>query len=141
MPKAVFYGELSQGKRDRGAPRKRFKDQLKRQLTQANSDHGEWEQLAEDREAWRVTVKTAAENFKETRKAAAAEQRQRRKDSSSQPPTDSLHVCPNCSRACRSRIGLHSHLRASRRASTSSQRSSQAKKPPSSRRNSLLSAQ
>ena len=26
MPKAVFYGELSQGKRDRGAPRKRFKD-------------------------------------------------------------------------------------------------------------------
>ena len=36
MPKAVFYGELSQGKRDRGAPRKRFKDQLKRQLTQAD---------------------------------------------------------------------------------------------------------
>ena len=30
IPKAVFYGELSEGKRDRGAPRKRFKDQLKR---------------------------------------------------------------------------------------------------------------
>ena len=29
MPKAVFYGELRQGKGDRGAPRKRFKDQLK----------------------------------------------------------------------------------------------------------------
>ena len=35
LPKAVFYGELCQGKRDRGAPRKRFKDQLRRQLRAA----------------------------------------------------------------------------------------------------------
>ena len=32
MPKAVFFSELQEGKRDRGVPRKRYKDQLKRQL-------------------------------------------------------------------------------------------------------------
>ncbi|KAK2547400.1 hypothetical protein P5673_032622 [Acropora cervicornis] len=116
-----YYGELSQGKRDRGAPRKRFKDQLKRQLTQAGIDHSEWEALAEDREEWRGTIKTAADNFEEGRKTAAAEKRQGRKDSASQPVTDTTLTCPSCSRACRSRIGLHSHQRACRRASTSSQ--------------------
>ena len=30
MPKAVFFSELQEGKRDRGAPRKRYKDELKR---------------------------------------------------------------------------------------------------------------
>ena len=32
MPKAVFFSELEEGKRDRGAPRKRYKDQLQSQL-------------------------------------------------------------------------------------------------------------
>ena len=35
MPKAVFYDEFCEGKHDRGAPRKSWKDQLKRQLTAA----------------------------------------------------------------------------------------------------------
>ena len=35
MSKAVFFSELQEGKHDRGAPRKRNKDQLKRQLAQA----------------------------------------------------------------------------------------------------------
>ena len=96
-------------------PRKRFKDQLKRQLTQAGIDHSEWEALAEDREEWRGTIKTVADNFEEGRKTAAAEKRQRRKDSASQPVTDTTFSCPSCSRACRSRIGLHSHQRACRR--------------------------
>ena len=46
IPKAVFYGELRQGRRDRGAPRRRYKDQLKLQITMANIDHKGWEQLA-----------------------------------------------------------------------------------------------
>ena len=33
MPKAVFFSELQEGKRDRGAPRKRHRDQLKRACT------------------------------------------------------------------------------------------------------------
>ena len=39
MPKEVFLGELQEGKRDSGAPRKRYKDQLKRQLAQAGISH------------------------------------------------------------------------------------------------------
>ncbi|KAI8516323.1 hypothetical protein Bbelb_049040 [Branchiostoma belcheri] len=42
MPKAVFYGELCQGKRDRGAHRKHFKDQLKRQLASQQKNGKVW---------------------------------------------------------------------------------------------------
>ena len=38
-PKAVFFSKLQEGKLDRGAPRKRYKDQLNRQLTQAGTSH------------------------------------------------------------------------------------------------------
>ena len=37
MPKAVFFSELREGKLYRGAPRNRYKDQLKRQLAQAGN--------------------------------------------------------------------------------------------------------
>ena len=48
MPKAVFFSELQEGKRDRGAPRKHYKDQLKRQLAQAGISHQSWHQKASD---------------------------------------------------------------------------------------------
>ena len=46
MPKAVFISELQEGKRDRGAPRKRYKDQLTRQLAQVGISHQSWQQEA-----------------------------------------------------------------------------------------------
>ena len=42
-PKAVFFSELHDGNYDRGAPRKRYKDQLKRQLAQAGINHKSWQ--------------------------------------------------------------------------------------------------
>ena len=39
IPKAVFFSELQEGKRDLGAPRKCNKDQLKKQLAQAEISH------------------------------------------------------------------------------------------------------
>ena len=39
MPKAVFFSELQEGKRDRGAPRKRYKEQLT--LAQAGINQSE----------------------------------------------------------------------------------------------------
>ena len=39
MPKAIFFSQLEEGKRDRGVPRKCNKDQLKRQLAQAGISH------------------------------------------------------------------------------------------------------
>ena len=44
MPKAVFFSELQEGKRYRGAPRKRYKDQLKRQLAQVKFCYQSWQQ-------------------------------------------------------------------------------------------------
>ena len=39
MPKAVFFSELQKGKRDRGAPRKQYKVQLKKQPAQSGINH------------------------------------------------------------------------------------------------------
>ena len=47
MPKEVFFSELQEGKCDRSAPRKRYKDQLKRQLAQAGISHQSWQQASE----------------------------------------------------------------------------------------------
>ena len=48
MPKAVSFSTLQEGKRDCGAPRKRYKDPLKRQLAQAGISHQSWQQEASD---------------------------------------------------------------------------------------------
>ena len=37
--KAVFFSELQEGEHDRGAPRKRYNDQLETQLAQAGISH------------------------------------------------------------------------------------------------------
>ena len=57
LPKAVFYGELCQSKRDRGAPRKRFKDQRRCQLHADKTPEKDWESRARERVSWRALVK------------------------------------------------------------------------------------
>ena len=51
-PKIALYGKLSTGHRDRGAPKKRYKDCLKKSLDSCHIDHYQWSTLAADREAW-----------------------------------------------------------------------------------------
>ena len=63
MPKAVFFSELQEGKRNRGALRKRYKDQLKRQLAQAGVSHQSWQQKASDRDSWHLSVTKASRKF------------------------------------------------------------------------------
>ena len=48
MPKAVFFCKLQEGKCNCGALRKRYKDQLKRQLAQVEISHQSWQQEASD---------------------------------------------------------------------------------------------
>ena len=67
MSKAVFFSELQEGKRDRGAPRKRYKDQLKRQLAQAGISHQSWQQEASNRDSWRSSVRKASCEFEAER--------------------------------------------------------------------------
>ena len=63
MPKELFFSELQEEKHDRGAPRKRYKDQLKSQLAQAGISHQTWQQEASDRDSWRSTVRKASNKF------------------------------------------------------------------------------
>ena len=48
MPKAVLFRELKAGKRNRGAPKKRYKDQLKKQLSLAKIPPSSWQDDASD---------------------------------------------------------------------------------------------
>ena len=43
-----------------GAPRKHYKDQLKRQPAQAGIGHQSWQQEASDRDSWRPSVRKAS---------------------------------------------------------------------------------
>ena len=79
LPKIVMFGELSSGHRERGAPKKRFKDSLRKSLTACNIDHSQWSDLAADRVAWRYTILQAAAQFEVDRKNSFKEKRQRRK--------------------------------------------------------------
>ena len=113
LPKIVMFGELSSGHRDRGAPKKRFKGNLKKSLTACNIDHRQWSNLAADRVAWRHTIHQAAAQFELDRKNSLKDKRQRRKARAASTITPNFSFpCSHCSRPCLSRIGLVNHERA-----------------------------
>ena len=113
LPKIVMFGELSSGHRERGAPKKRFKDSLKKSLTACSIDHRQWSDLAADRVAWRYTILQAAAQFEVDRKNSFKEKRQRRKACAASTITPNISFPrSHCSRPCLSRIGLVSHERA-----------------------------
>ena len=104
IPKAVFFSELQEGKRDRGAtPRKRYKDQMKRQLAQSGISH----------QPWRSSVRRASCEFEAERHKAAKEKRRRQRErAASLPSSSQTFVCQKCGRGCASRFGLYTHQRA-----------------------------
>ena len=111
IPKQLLYGELCQGKRKQGGPVKRFKDCVKANIAHAGLCPKQLEEAAQDRCGWRELIRVAHTNFEERRQQRITEARARRKA----PRDTSVHseqfCCPHCRRACRSRIGLQSHLR------------------------------
>ncbi|XP_063615914.1 uncharacterized protein LOC134789139 [Penaeus indicus] len=113
LPKIVLYGELSTGHRDRGAPKKRYKDSLKKSLGACQIDHRQSSTLAADRQAWRHTVHQAVASFEDSRRSNLKEKRRTRKDrETSAAVPDQTFDCSRCGRICLSRIGLVSHQRA-----------------------------
>ena len=120
MANAVFYGELRDGKRKRGAPKMRFKDQLKRQLNLTSIKEQHWESIAKDRISWRAATKQGAVHFEVARRADLDEKRKRRKASATScPPDGGGGGWFPCTKACRSRIGLFSHQKSCRQRLTS----------------------
>ena len=89
IPKAVFFSELQEGKRNRCAPRKREKDQLKRTLAQAGIRHQSRQQEASDRDSWRSSVRKAGCEFEAQRHKATKEKHRRQKEQAVSLPSSS----------------------------------------------------
>ena len=119
MPKEVFFSELQEGKRDRGAQNKQtnkqkqkqnYKDHLKRELAQAGINDHLWQQEASGRDSWRSSVRKTGHKFEAQRHEAAKGRRRRQKErAASQSSSAPTSACPKCSRVGVSRIGLYSH--------------------------------
>ena len=111
MPKRLLYSELVHGKRRRGRPRKRFKDDIKSHLKWSNTKPNELERDAKNRPHWRKTIHEAATTFEGARRQRLITAREKRHKALSDNSTKTDFPCPHCDKCCASRIGLHSHLR------------------------------
>ena len=113
LPKIVLFGELSTANRDRGAPKKRYKDSLKKSLGACHIDHSQWSTLAADSDTWRHIIHQAASSFEDSRKKNLKDKRHRRKTREASAIIPDMNFdCSRCGRTCLSRIGLVSHERA-----------------------------
>ena len=70
---------LQRAPRKKARSRKHYKEQLKRQLTQAGISHQSWQQEASDRNSWRALVRKASCKFEAEWHEAAKEKRRRQK--------------------------------------------------------------
>jgi len=112
LPRQILFSELPAGKRPRGRPLKRYKDQLKQTLQKTNIDVKTLETIARDRPLWRRTIHEGSDHFERMRREEAEEKRQRRKATAALPPALATIFCDLCPRLFRARIGLISHKRA-----------------------------
>ncbi|KAI8495091.1 hypothetical protein Bbelb_270770 [Branchiostoma belcheri] len=80
LPRQILFSQLESGTRPRGAPRRRFRDQLKDTLLRCAIDQDSWEHLAEDRTKWRRTVMQGTAYMEDQRRAEAEAKRQQRKE-------------------------------------------------------------
>ena len=115
IPKQLFYGEHSEGKRSQGGQKKRYKDSLKVSLKTLQIDTSTWENAALDRPKWRSAITMGATAAEKRRMAEAEEKRRKRKDFTTiNTQNTSTHVCHICNTLFRARIVLISHLRTHR---------------------------
>ena len=57
LPRQLLYSQLCEGSRNRGRPKLRFKDVMKRNMKERNINNNIWQQTAEDRPGWRRKIK------------------------------------------------------------------------------------
>lgn len=83
--KFLLYSKLSTGYRGREAPKKRFKDCLKKSFVACHINHCQWSTLPENRNSWRLTTNHAVSFFENTCRATLRDKRQRRKYCNAMP--------------------------------------------------------
>ena len=111
IPKQLFYGELSKGKRRIGRPKLRYKDSLKANMKETKIDVVVWEKQALERSKWRTTINKKVTESEETKSKNKKEQRAAAK---ARPPVASINtsiVCQTCNRVCASNFGLRAHMK------------------------------
>ena len=108
LPKAVFYGELTEGKCLRGGQRLRYKDVVKRNLKATHITVDHWETLAKDRHQWRQAIHTGKSHIEE--KIQQKYQHDHNLRHGLPDPSALVIFCVNC--GFKSQIGLFSHQRA-----------------------------
>lgn len=79
LPKRLFYGELKEGKCSQGGQRKRYKDCLKASLLCCNISPDSWDDLAQERSAWRTLVRSGVSGDETSRITEQQQKRQHRK--------------------------------------------------------------
>ena len=115
IPKQLFYGEISVGKRLPCKPKLRYKDCLKNSLKETDIPVDNWEELANDRPAWRNISSKSVHQFENNRIVHQKRKRDARKGKDIEVPSNigskSDLTCVTCERVCLSKAGLVSHLR------------------------------
>ena len=119
LPKRLFYGELTEGKRSQGGQKKRYKDTLKVSLKSFNISPNTWEIEALNRPVWRSNTSKGATSYEQNRIAEARRKRVLRKSRDNSMVAD--HLCPTCGKGFRARIGMISQSRTHRTRSYSTQ--------------------
>ena len=111
LSKIMLFGELTIGRRPRGAPKRRYKDQLKRTLAQTNFQSVSWEQAAGNRSAWRSAIREGTAIFERSRRQHEEEKQRKRKEHFAQPRPPPTLSCDSCPRLFHHRLGLQSLIR------------------------------
>ena len=81
LPKRLFYGELSAGKRSVGGQHKHYKDTQKTTVKNFRVDSNNWGQAALDRPIWRSLIHKIETKHKSNRTADVEKKRELRKQS------------------------------------------------------------
>ena len=110
LPRILLYGELQDGKRNQGRPRKRYKDHLKENLHWCDLEVSELEECAKNRPRWRQKSHNAVISFEESRREKLKAARDKRHRPAAAITTTDFQ-CPFCARLCASKLGLSSHMR------------------------------
>ena len=109
LTKAVFYGELTEGKRLRGGQRLRYKDVVKRHLKATHTTVDHCETLAKYRQQWIQAIHTGQSHIEE--KIQQKYQHDQNLRHGLPDPSAPVVFCVNCGRGFKSQIGLFSHQR------------------------------
>ena len=112
LSKQLLYGEMREGERSVGGQKKRHKDHVKAILRKCDIEPDNFEALVSNRVKRRTVCHRGVKCLEEKRNENMRRKRVRRHQTAYAPPyQQGEFTCQVCERVCRSRIGLHSHMR------------------------------